>query len=122
MLTAFFRSVPGEILEAAEIDGAGSIRRFLTIGVPLARPALSTLTALSLWNELLFSLLITQDPSKRTLTVGVSLLKPSFSKSPSAVVLTPGLAISIIPPLLLFLLFLLANRSLMRGLVGGALK
>ncbi|SDT46840.1 carbohydrate ABC transporter permease [Jiangella sp. DSM 45060] len=122
MMTTYFRAVPREILQAAEVDGASPVRRFVSVAIPLARPAMATLTALTaltLWNDLLFSLILIQDPQRRTLTVGVSLLESSFAQSSSAVVLTAGLLISTLPPLVLFVFM---NRSLMRGLVAGALK
>lgn len=122
MMVAFFEGVPFEILEAAVVDGAGSVRQFFQIALPLARPAVATLaalTALMMWNELLFGLLILQDPSSRTITAGVALLKSAFAGSSNASVQSAGLLIATIGPLVLFAI---ANRSLMRGLVAGAVK
>src|SRR6185437_5074804 len=61
LMTAFFRALPDELLEAARIDGAGIHRSFLLIMAPLARPALATLAIFNFlwaWNEFLYALLL----------------------------------------------------------------
>ena len=75
LMTAFFRSVPDELIEAARIDGAGVHRTFRVL-LPLAKPALATLVIFNVlwaWNEFLFALLLLQSDSVKTLTVGVLL-------------------------------------------------
>jgi raffinose/stachyose/melibiose transport system permease protein len=124
LMASFFRGVPGELLDAAWIDGASVFQAFRLIALPLAKPALKTLTvltSLSLWNELLFGLLIMQDPQHRTLTVGLALLNsdPRLGGSPQTPVLAAALALSALPPFLLYMVF---NRTLAQGLTAGALK
>ena len=74
LMTAFFRSVPDELIEAARIDGAGIHRTFRLVLLPLAKPAIATLVIFNVlwsWNEFLFALLMLQSDSVKTLTVGV---------------------------------------------------
>ena len=121
MMWTYFQAVPKELFEAAHIDGASIFRTFRSIALPLSGPAiltLTTLTFLTLWNELLFSLIILQDADERTIIVGLSLLKASMGIE-NTTVLAAGMLVSAIPPLLLFVLF---NRQITTGLVAGAVK
>ncbi|CAN5347368.1 carbohydrate ABC transporter permease [soil metagenome] len=121
MMWTYFQAIPRELFEAANLDGASIFRTFRSIALPLAGPAvltLTTLTFLTLWNELLFSLIILQDSDKRTIIVGLSLLKATMGVQ-NTTVLAAGMLVSAIPPLLLFVLF---NRQITSGLVAGAVK
>lgn len=121
MMWTYFQAVPRELFEAAHLDGASVFRTFRSVALPLAGPAvltLTTLTFLTLWNELLFSLIILQDSGKRTIIVGLSLLKATMGVQ-NTTVLAAGMLVSVIPPLLLFVLF---NRQITTGLVAGAVK
>jgi ABC-type glycerol-3-phosphate transport system permease component len=120
LMTSFLNGLPREIIEAAQIDGAGQIRVFRTIAMPLAGPALSTMATLNflwLFNELLFGLLIMQDDQHRTLPVGLAVLQGQ--NTTPVPLLASGLLISLLPVLAVFFL---AQRSLSRGLMAGALK
>jgi ABC-type glycerol-3-phosphate transport system permease component len=120
LMASYFRGIPGELFQAARIDGASPIRAFLTIALPLVRPGLLTLATLNflwLWNELLFSLLLLQDPSKRTLMTGLALLNGEHTTS--VPLISAGLLLSLIPPLAVFALF---QRNLAEGLTAGAIK
>jgi ABC-type glycerol-3-phosphate transport system permease component len=120
LMTSFLNGVPREIIEAAQIDGAGQIRVFRTIAMPLAAPALSTMATLNflwLFNELLFGLLIMQDDQNRTLPVGLAALQGQ--NTTPVPLLASGLLISLLPVLAVFFL---AQRSLSRGLTAGAIK
>jgi ABC-type glycerol-3-phosphate transport system permease component len=120
LLTSYMRSVPRELLNAAEIDGAGPARMLWSVVVPLIRPGLLTLATLNflfLWNELLFSLLILQDEGARTIMVGIAQFQGRYITDLGA--LAAGLLLSMLPPLLIFALF---QRDLARGLTGGAIK
>ncbi|WP_432987585.1 carbohydrate ABC transporter permease [Dactylosporangium sp. CA-233914] len=75
LMRQFFLSLPAELEEAARIDGAGVFRTFVSIVLPLARPALATLavfTLLSSWNDLLWPLVAISDDHKYTLQVGLA--------------------------------------------------
>jgi len=121
MMWTYFQAVPKELFEAAHLDGASVFRTFRSVALPLAGPALltlTTLTFLTLWNELLFSLIILQDADSRTIIVGLSLLKATMGVE-NTTVLAAGMLVSAIPPLLLFVIF---NRQVTSGLVAGAVK
>ena len=120
LLASFMRSVPRELLLAAQIDGAGPLRTLWAVVIPLVRPALLTLLTLSflfLWNELLFSLVILQTEEHRTIMVGIAQAQGQFQKNLGVV--SAGLVLSMIPPLLIFAFF---QHSLARGLTAGAVK
>lgn len=120
LMTAFFRSVPDELIEAARVDGAGIHRIFLRIMVPLAKPALATLVIFNVlwaWNEFLFALLMLQSDSVKTLTVGVLQLQGRFTTDYPA--LMAGLLITSLPVIAAYLVF---QRHLVRGIVAGAVK
>ena len=120
LMSAFFRSLPDELIEAARIDGAGIHRTFRLILVPLARPALATLVIFNVlwaWNEFLFALLLLQTDNVKTLTVGVLQLQGRFVSDYPA--LMAGLLITSLPVIAAYLVF---QRHLVRGIVAGAAK
>jgi multiple sugar transport system permease protein len=81
LLRQFFLSIPRELEEAAVIDGYGYARRYLNIILPLAQPALATLliiTLLQIWNEYLYALVFINTDTKRTITLGLSILRGDF--------------------------------------------
>ncbi|MEU6607275.1 carbohydrate ABC transporter permease [Streptomyces shenzhenensis] len=75
IMKQFFESVPREVEEAARVDGAGVFRTFWSVVLPMARPALLTLTILSFqssWNEFTHFLVATQSAQYETLTTGLA--------------------------------------------------
>nr|MDQ2958731.1 carbohydrate ABC transporter permease [Actinomycetota bacterium] len=77
IMRQFFLSIPLSIEEAAQLDGAGTFRTFWSVVLPMARPAVITLTILSFqgsWNELSHFIVSRQDPKLNTLTSGVATL------------------------------------------------
>lgn len=124
ILSNSYRAIPLELMDAAYLDGASQFKAFVTIIIPLAAPSLRTLTvltALSLWNELLFSLVIMQAPEMRTLTAGVALINsnPQLSGVDNTPVLAAALGLTSVLPFVLYLIF---NSSISRGMTAGALK
>jgi ABC-type glycerol-3-phosphate transport system permease component len=120
LMTAYFRSLPDELIEAARIDGAGIHRTFQTVLLPLARPAIATLVIFNVlwaWNEFLFALLLLQTDNVKTLTVGVLELQGRFVSDYPA--LMAGLLITSLPVIAAYLVF---QRHLVRGIVAGAAK
>lgn len=120
LMTAFFRSVPVEIIEAARVDGASIHTIFRRLMLPLSIPALATLVifnALYVWNEFVFALLLLHDDSVRTLTVGVNQLVGKFFFDYPA--LLAGMFITTIPMVAVYLIF---QRYLVRAISAGALK
>ena len=81
-LRQFFVGLPKEIEEAARIDGAGDLRIFLQIILPLSRPAIATLAVLSFlanWNDFLWPVYVLLSPEKLTLQPGLSVLQGAYS-------------------------------------------
>jgi ABC-type glycerol-3-phosphate transport system permease component len=120
LIASFMRSVPSELLNAARVDGAGTLRTLWSVVIPLVRPGLLTLLTLNflfLWNEFLFSLVILQSEGDRTIMVGIAQFQGHFEKNFGIV--CAGLLLSMIPPLLIFAFF---QRDLARGLTAGAVK
>lgn len=82
VLRATFMGIPMELNEAAEIDGAGFMRTFLQINMPLAKNGLTTagvLMFLGNWNEYYFAALLTASPSNRTMPVALGFFNQAFS-------------------------------------------
>lgn len=120
MLTSYFRSIPADLVEAAQVDGASHLQILYRIMLPIARPALLTLgifNFLWMWNELLFSLLILQDDSVRTLMVGVANLRGQYTTN--IPLLSAGLFLAAVPVLIVFFAF---QAHLVKGMTVGAVK
>ncbi|MBI2298998.1 MAG: carbohydrate ABC transporter permease [Armatimonadetes bacterium] len=120
LLTSYFRSIPGELVEAAQVDGASHLQILRRVILPIGRPALLTLgifNALWMWNELLFALLILQDDRVRTLMVGVANLRGQYTTN--IPLLSAGLFVAALPVLLVFLVF---QAQLTKGMTMGAVK
>jgi raffinose/stachyose/melibiose transport system permease protein len=120
ILTEFFRQMPKEVLEAASVDGAGHFRRFWTILLPLAKPALSTVAIFNLifiWNEFIFALTLTSDVANATLPVGLRQLFGQFAVNVPAVMM--ALTAASLP---IFVFYLFAQERVIEGLTAGAGK
>jgi sn-glycerol 3-phosphate transport system permease protein len=120
LLRQFFMSIPKDLHDAAIIDGCSNLRYLTTILLPLARPALGTLAVYSFlqtYNQYLWPLLITNSTDMRTVQIGITMLQV-FEREQWQIVLA-GVVIVMIPTLVLFVV---ANRQLIRGLTAGALK
>ena len=74
LLKVYLDALPDELFEAARIDGAGDVRLFWTLALPLLRPGLATVaifSALAAWNEFLLALLYIQDDALKTIPTGL---------------------------------------------------
>jgi multiple sugar transport system permease protein len=122
MRTAF-EQVPYELEEAALIDGAGVVRRFATVVLPLVQPALITVTILSFqasWNEFTHFLVATSDPDLATVNLGIAQLTAGDLRGPSQFPLKLALAtLATIPVAVVFVIF---QRYFVRGIGEGAVK
>jgi raffinose/stachyose/melibiose transport system permease protein len=120
VLTEFIRNVPKEILNAARIDGAGSVRIFVQIIVPLTRPALATVAIfnlVNLWNDLWFPLIIIRSDEQRTLMLGVIRLFGQYQTDWNKI-----LAVLTSASVPIILLYLLLSKQFIKGLTAGAVK
>jgi len=120
LLRQFFLKIPMELRDAAVMDGCGHLRFLWKIVLPLGRPALGTLAVYSFlqtYNQYLWPLLITNKESMRTVQIGIALLQDEERFMFNNVM--AGVVIILIPT---FLLFIVSNRQLIRGLTAGAVK
>ena len=123
IMRQFFVGIPAEIEEAARVDGASIFRTFWSVVLPMARPALITLTILSFqgsWNELAHFIVAAQDPALNTLTKGTAVLVSGQLGSGTQFPLKMAAAMLMtIPVALVFFVF---QRHFMRGATSGAVK
>jgi multiple sugar transport system permease protein len=119
----FFESIPVSVEEAARIDGAGTFRVYWSIVLPMAKPALITLTILSFqgsWNELGHFIIAANDPSLYTLTRGLAQLTSGGLGSGQQFPIKMAAALLMtIPTALVFILF---QRFFTQGANAGAEK
>ncbi|WP_326582394.1 carbohydrate ABC transporter permease [Streptomyces sp. NBC_00481] len=119
LLRNFFAEIPRELLEAARLDGAGEIRLFTTVVLPLAAPALASLGIfqfLWVWNDMLVALVFSGSDSQ-PLTVALQQQVRQFGSNIE--ILAPGAFISMVIPLAVFFAF---QRQFVSGVMAGAVK
>ena len=117
LMTSYFRGIPDDLVEAAIVDGLTYPKVFLKIALPLAVPAIITVIVLQfiqVWDDLLVGLLFIQDPTYRTITVGLGAL--SAGRVTDIPVLMAGSLVSAIPAVIVYLIF---QRQLVNGLTAG---
>jgi alpha-1,4-digalacturonate transport system permease protein len=120
LLRQYMLTIPDELIEAARIDGAGEFRIFVTIILPLARPALAVLAIFSViwrWNDFLWPLIVAQDQSVYTLPVAIA----QFS-SQLVVPFNLVLAMSVLSVLPIIIIFLFLQRIIVTGIAQTGLK
>ncbi|GAA2146914.1 carbohydrate ABC transporter permease [Arthrobacter humicola] len=120
LLRQHFRTLPGSILEAAEIDGAGHWRRLWQVVAPVSVPSIATValvTVVSEWNDYIWPLIITDRPETMTLPVGLTLLQNSEGNGSGWGILMAGAVLVIVPILLVFAAL---QRYIVAGLTQGS--
>lgn len=106
LLRQFFMTIPLDLSEAAKIDGAGYVRTFLQVILPLAKPGLVTLVLISTmwsWNDYINPLIFLSDDRLFTLTVGLQRFQESNSSNYA--VIMAGTVSAILPVVILFIIF-----------------
>lgn len=120
MVRQFMVSIPDELLEAARLDGAGEMRIFLRIVLPLSKPIIAVLVIFTFmwrWNDFAWPLVVLTDQDLFTLPLGLNLLRGEANPDWGGVM---ALAlISLLPMLLIFLIF---QRYLVQGIASTGLK
>lgn len=119
-MRAHFLTVPEELSEAAGMDGAGPLRAFRLIHVPLAGPALASLgllTFLSTWNQFLLAIVLIDDPNKRTMAGALQSFVGKYSTD--LVLLNAGSVLLMAPTIIVFLIL---QRHFVKALLQGATK
>jgi multiple sugar transport system permease protein len=119
VMKRFFDNLPREIFEAARIDGAGPLRLFVSVVLPMSRPILgvvSVFAVLASWKDFLWPLLVLQNPDRQPLSVRL----PNIQSQTELGVFLAALLIASLVPIIGFLIF---QRSFLRGTgLGGAIK
>ncbi|MFJ9895325.1 carbohydrate ABC transporter permease [Streptomyces sp. NPDC091280] len=119
LLRNFFAEIPRELLEAARLDGAGELRLFARVVMPLGGPAIASLGIfqfLWVWNDMLVALVFTKS-STQPITVALQTQVRQFGNNID--VLAPGAFISMVIPLAVFFAF---QRQFVSGVMAGAVK
>ncbi|WP_205751928.1 carbohydrate ABC transporter permease [Cryptosporangium phraense] len=118
LLKRFFDQIPTELLESAEIDGAGPVRRLWHVVLPMSRPVLgvvSIFAVVAVWQDFLWPLLVFSDTNKSPISVALVQLSSDAPVSQ----LIAAMVIASVPMIALFLVF---QRHIIAGIGAGSLK
>jgi N-acetylglucosamine transport system permease protein len=121
-LTAFFRTLPSSVAEAAMIDGASHSRTFFQVMLPMAKPGLISVgifNFLGQWNQYMLPTVLNTDPDKKVLSQGLVQLAVSQGYKGDWSGLFAGLVMAMLPVLAAYIIF---QRQVVSGLTAGALK
>lgn len=119
-MRSHFESIPAELSEAAELDGASRARILFQVLLPTARPALTTLGLLTFmwaWNQFLLALILLRDPTMRTAPSGLGAFVQQYGEN--VPLLAAGTLIVIVPIVTLYFVF---QRQFISGMLQGAVK
>jgi raffinose/stachyose/melibiose transport system permease protein len=120
ILTTFFRQLPTDMFESAAMDGAGYLRQYFSIALPLSAPAMSA-TAIFLlvivWNDLLYPLLLVTEESRRTLPLTLLAYQGEFFADYTMIF--TGVLVASAP---MVILYIALQRFFIAGLTSGAVK
>ncbi|MDW6066107.1 carbohydrate ABC transporter permease [Streptomyces sp. FXJ1.4098] len=118
LLKRFFDQIPRDVLEAAEIDGAGKLRTLWSVVLPMSRPVLGVVSIFALvavWQDFLWPLMVFSDPDKQPISVALVQLSQNIQLT----VLIAAMVIASIPMVALFLVF---QRHIIAGISAGSTK
>jgi len=121
LMRQHFLTLPRDLEEAARIDGAGPLRIFFQVLLPLSGPALATLAILTFtywWNDLFVPLVMISSVDRETLPVGLVLLAGRYSTG-SLGAIAAGITMAIIPVLIVFVI---AQRWIVQSIASSGLK
>lgn len=120
ILRSFFRTIPAELEEAAIMDGCSRFGFFWRILLPMARPALGTVSVLAIvtsWNNFFLPLLVLADPKWQTIPVGIQQFQGQYSTNYALVI--AYIVLAMVPAIAFYAV---AERQLIGGLTAGATK
>ncbi|HVT58502.1 MAG TPA: carbohydrate ABC transporter permease [Thermoanaerobaculia bacterium] len=120
LIRQFMQSIPQELLEAARIEGAGELRIYWSVVMPLARPILATLaifTFMTIWNDFMWPLIVLTDQTHYTLPVALASLVNEHALDVE--LMMAGSVVTVLPVLVLFLVL---QRYYIAGLMAGSVK
>lgn len=120
LLRTFFSQIDQSLFEAAEVDGAGTLRQLWHVALPISKPVVGTIaivSALAVWNNFLWPFVTTRSDDVMVLTVGV--MRYATRAAGDYGRMFAGFTLSAIP---LAVLFMFCARAFMKGITSGALK
>ncbi len=120
LMKQFSEGIPGEMLEAARIDGASEAKTFLRIVVPLVKPgvgALAIFTFINSWNDYFMQLIMLSSTSNLTISLGIAQLQAELSTDYGLIM--AGAALAAVPILTVFIIF---QKYFTQGITMGAVK
>lgn len=120
LMKQFSQTIPGELIEAAKMDGCSEFRLFGTIILPLLKPALGALaifTFIASWNDYFSQLIMTRSTSMMTLPLGVATMQGEFTTNYG--IMMAGAALASVPMIAIFLVF---QKAFTQGITMGAVK
>lgn len=120
ILSNYMRTLPREMEESAFIDGAGVLRAFAFIMLPLTKPVLATVaifTYLNTWNELMFAVTFVNKQSLKTLTVGLMSMVGAHSTEWGPI--GAGLVVATVPAICIYIVL---SKQMQKSIIAGALK
>jgi raffinose/stachyose/melibiose transport system permease protein len=120
LMQAFFRSLPYELADAARVDGCNEFQTFVSVMLPLARPAMSSLIVFQFmwsWNAFLMPLLYLQNESLRPLPLGLMFFQGRYTSDYG--LLAAGVTLSTLPVIIVYMIF---QKQFIQGLTAGAVK
>ncbi len=120
LMKQFSEGIPGEMLEAARIDGASELRTFTSVVTPLIKPgigALAIFTFINSWNDYFMQLIMLTSSSKLTISLGIATMQAENSTDFGLIM--AGAALAAIPIIIVFLLF---QKYFTKGITMGAVK
>jgi multiple sugar transport system permease protein len=122
LMTQFFKAVPRELEEAAELDNASRLTVFWKIMLPLSLPALTTLglfTFLHAWNDFLWPLVSATETNMYTVTVGLGSIQGNFAQSEGLGSIMASAVFASVPVVLIYLIF---QQYIVRGVAMGSTR
>lgn len=122
LMKQFSHSVPDSLLESADIDGCGEIKKFINIVLPIVKPgvgALAIFTFISSWNDYFSQLVFTNSETMKTLPLGLASMAQSAEFSLDYGLLMAGALLASLPMILVFLMF---QSFFAQGITVGAVK
>lgn len=120
LMKQFSEGVPGEMLEAARIDGAGELKTFVDIVVPMIKPGLGALaifTFINSWNDYFMQLIMLSSTNNLTISLGIAKLQAENSTDFGLIM--AGATLAAVPILIVFLMF---QKYFTQGIAMGAVK
>lgn len=120
LLKQFCEGIPGEMIEAARIDGAGEIRTFVDVVVPMIKPgigALAIFTFINSWNDYFMQLIMLTSNTRLTISLGIATMQAENSTDYG--LLMAGSALAAVPIIIVFLIF---QKYFTKGITLGAVK